>query len=48
MLILLDLAQGMEYRRCPAVWKMITLSGISAGVTFGSELILFVRQDLNH
>jgi ABC-2 type transport system permease protein len=47
-LTLLDLAQGMEYRWCPAVWKMIALSGISAVIMFGSGLVLFVRQDLNH
>jgi ABC-type transport system involved in multi-copper enzyme maturation permease subunit len=42
------LAQGMDYQWCPEVWKMIELCGVSAIVTFGAGLILFVRQDLNH
>ena len=47
-LTLLDFAQGMDYQWCPAVWKMVALSGVSAVVTFGAGLIVFVRQDLNH
>jgi len=47
-LTLLEFAQGMDYQWCPAVWKMIALSGISAVVTFSAGLIVFVRQDLNH
>jgi ABC-2 type transport system permease protein len=43
-----QIAQGMDYQWRPEVWKMITLSGVSAVVTFGAGLILFVRQDLNH
>jgi hypothetical protein len=43
-----QVAQGMDYQWRPEVWKMITLSGISALVTFGAGLILFVRRDLNH
>jgi ABC-type transport system involved in multi-copper enzyme maturation permease subunit len=43
-----QLAQGMDYQWQPEVWKMITLCGVSAAVTFGAGLILFVRQDLNH
>jgi ABC-2 type transport system permease protein len=42
------IAQGMDYQWRPEVWKMIELSGVSAGVTFVAGLILFVRQDLNH
>jgi ABC-type transport system involved in multi-copper enzyme maturation permease subunit len=45
---LLQIAQGMDYQWRPGVWKMIELSGTSAVVTFGTGLILFVRQDLNH
>jgi ABC-type transport system involved in multi-copper enzyme maturation permease subunit len=47
-LTLQQVAQGMDYQWRPEVWKMITLSGVSAVVTFGAGLILFVRQDLNH
>jgi ABC-type transport system involved in multi-copper enzyme maturation permease subunit len=47
-LTLLEFAQGMDYQWFPAVWKMITLSGVSAILTFGAGLIIFVRQDLNH
>ena len=43
-----QMAQGMDYQWRPEVWKMITLCGVSAVVTFGAGLILFVRQDLNH
>ena len=45
---LLQIAQGMEYHWRPEVWRMIALSGVSAVVTFGAGLIVFVRQDLNH
>ena len=45
---LLQIAQGIDYQWRPEVWKMIELSGVSAVVTFGAGLILFVRQDLNH
>ena len=38
----------MDYQWRPEVWKMIALSGVSAAITFGAGLILFVRQDLNH
>jgi ABC-type transport system involved in multi-copper enzyme maturation permease subunit len=47
-LTLLEIAQGMDYQWRPEVWKMIALSGVSAVITFGAGLILFVRQDLNH
>jgi ABC-2 type transport system permease protein len=47
-LTLLEFAQGMDYRWCPEVWKMVALSGVSAIVTFVAGLIIFVRQDLNH
>jgi ABC-2 type transport system permease protein len=47
-LTLLEFAQGMDYQWCPEVWKMVALSGVSAVVTFGAGLIIFVRQDLNH
>ena len=43
-----QIAQGMDYQWRPEVWKMITLSGVSAAVTFGAGLIVFVRKDLNH
>jgi ABC-2 type transport system permease protein len=45
---LLQIAQGMDYQWRPEVWKMIALCGVSAAVTFGAGLIVFVRQDLNH
>jgi ABC-2 type transport system permease protein len=47
-LTLLEFAQGMDYQWCPAVWKMVALSGVSAVVTFVAGLTIFVRQDLNH
>jgi ABC-2 type transport system permease protein len=47
-LTLLEFTQGMDYRWCPGVWKMVVLSGVSGVVTFGAGLIVFVRQDLNH
>jgi ABC-2 type transport system permease protein len=43
-----QIAQGMDHQWQPEVWKMIALSGVSAVVTFGAGLFLFVRQDLNH
>ena len=43
-----QLAQGMDYQWRPEVWKMVELSGVSAVVTFGAGLVLFVRRDLNH
>jgi ABC-type transport system involved in multi-copper enzyme maturation permease subunit len=47
-LTLQQIAQGMDYQWRPEVWKMIALSGVSAVLTFGAGLIVFVRQDLNH
>jgi ABC-2 type transport system permease protein len=47
-LTLQQIAQGMGYQWAPEVWNMISLSGISAAVTFVAGLVLFVRQDLNH
>jgi ABC-type transport system involved in multi-copper enzyme maturation permease subunit len=47
-LLLQQLAQGMDYQWRPQVWRMVTLSGVSAVVTFTTGLIIFVRQDLNH
>jgi ABC-2 type transport system permease protein len=43
-----QLAQGMDYRWYPEVWKMVALSGIYAIATFGAGLTIFVREDLNH
>ena len=43
-----QLAQGMDYRWRPDVWKMIELSGLYAIVAFGAGLAIFVREDLNH
>jgi len=43
-----QIAQGMDCQWQPEVWKMMTLCGVSAIVTFGAGLVLFVRQDLNH
>jgi ABC-2 type transport system permease protein len=43
-----QLAQGMDYRWSPEVWKMLALSGAYAIVAFGAGLINFVRKDLNH
>jgi ABC-type transport system involved in multi-copper enzyme maturation permease subunit len=47
-LTLQQLAQGMDFQWRPEMWKMIELCGLSAVVTFGTGLIIFVRQDLNH
>lgn len=46
-LILQQVAQGVDYRWQPEVWKMIGLCGAYAIATFGAGLIVFVRQDLN-
>jgi ABC-2 type transport system permease protein len=42
-----QIAQGMDCPWRPEVWKMCALSGVTAGVTFGAGLMLFVRKDLN-
>jgi ABC-type transport system involved in multi-copper enzyme maturation permease subunit len=47
-LVLQQVAQGMDCRWQPEVWKMLGLSGAYGVVTFGAGLIVFVRQDLNH
>ena len=47
-LALQQIAQGMDYEWRPEVWKMITLSGISAATCFIAGLVLFTKQDLNH
>jgi len=46
--VLQQLSQGMDYQWRPEVWSMILLSTVSALVTFGAGLIIFVKQDLNH
>jgi len=43
-----QLAEGMDYRWHPEIWKMMTLSGAYALVTFAAGLTIFVREDLNH
>jgi ABC-type transport system involved in multi-copper enzyme maturation permease subunit len=43
-----QMAQGLDYQWRPEVWRMIVLSGVSAVVTFGAGLVLFVREDLNN
>jgi ABC-type transport system involved in multi-copper enzyme maturation permease subunit len=45
--ILGQVAQGVDYRWQPEVWKMLGLCGLSAVVAFAGGLILFLRQDLN-
>jgi len=47
-LILQQIAQGLDYQWRPEVWRMILLCGVSAVVTFGAGLVLFVREDLNN
>jgi ABC-type transport system involved in multi-copper enzyme maturation permease subunit len=47
-LTLQQLAQGMDYQWRPQVWRMVTLSGVSAVIAFVTGLVVFVRQDLNH
>lgn len=47
-LTLQQMAQGMDYQWQPEVWRLLTLSGASAIVTFAAGLVIFVRQDLNH
>jgi hypothetical protein len=42
-----EMAQGVDYRWQPEVWKMLGLCGVYAVVTFALGLILFLRQDLN-
>jgi len=46
--VLQQLAQGMDYRWRPDVWKMLELSGIYGIVAFAGGLVIFVREDLNH
>jgi len=46
-LTLQQVAQGMDYQWRPEVWRMITLSGVSAVIAFGAGMIVFVRRDLN-
>jgi ABC-type transport system involved in multi-copper enzyme maturation permease subunit len=43
-----QLSQGMDYQWQTDVGKMILLSAVSAVVTFGIGLTIFVREDLNH
>jgi len=47
-LTLQQLALGMDYQWRPEVWKMMTLSGVSAIVAFGVGLVVFWQRDLNH
>ncbi|HEX3628345.1 MAG TPA: ABC transporter permease [Verrucomicrobiae bacterium] len=47
-LTLQQMTQGMDYAWRPEVWRMITLSGVSAIIAFGIGLVIFVREDLNH
>jgi len=47
-LTLQQLAQAMDFQWRPQVWRMVTLSTLSALITFMCGLIIFVRQDLNH
>ena len=42
------LAQGMEARWQPEVWRMAWLCGVSGVITFVVGLIVFTREDLNH
>ncbi len=42
-----QIAQGVDYRWQPELWKMLGLCGVYAVVTFTVGLILFLRQDLN-
>lgn len=46
--VLQQLAQGMDYRWQPELWKMIGLSGGYAIVAFAAGLLIFTREDLNH
>jgi len=43
-----QLAQGMDYQWRPEMWRMMTLSGVSAVVAFSAGLIVFLKRDLNH
>jgi ABC-type transport system involved in multi-copper enzyme maturation permease subunit len=45
---LLQLAQGMDYRWRPELWKMLALSVGYALALFGIGLTIFVMEDLNH
>lgn len=47
-LALQQMAQGMDYRWRLEVWRMITLSGVSAVIAFAAGLTIFVKEDLNH
>jgi ABC-type transport system involved in multi-copper enzyme maturation permease subunit len=47
-LTLQQMAQGMDYQWRPEIWKMMYASGASMALTFGTGLIIFVKQDLNH
>jgi ABC-2 type transport system permease protein len=43
-----QIAQGVDFRWQPEVWKMLGLSGAYAIVSFIAGLFIFQRQDLNH
>ena len=45
--IMQQMAQGVDYRWHPEVWKMIGLCGLYGVVAFGAGLWIFLRQDLN-
>lgn len=46
--VLLQLAQGMDYQWQPELGRMIWLSVAFTVVAFGAGLVIFVREDLNH
>jgi ABC-type transport system involved in multi-copper enzyme maturation permease subunit len=46
--VLQQLAQGMDYRWQPELWKMLGLSVGYGVVAFAAGLLVFVREDLNH
>lgn len=45
--VLHQLAQGVDYRWTPEIWRMLGLCSVTCFVAFAAGLMIFQRQDLN-